>query len=233
MSESDTQYFFRLKKTFAEGNILQRHVVLERLREGIPTFETASLRSAAKRFLAEATDQVKREREEREQRRLEEEDVLLAKVRARLRAWAEGKIPFEFAERLVAGSAYWLSHPSGSPVRAPKHAERISDEIEGWLIEFGANKFLISNFVEASSERMLEYLVDFEINRSRISKANLNDDLKGIAAESVSNYKYERYDCYPHKGDFLAFGAQGIGLNSLCQIMIEGSGVDDFCSVFT
>lgn len=85
MKESDTQYFFRLKKTFVEGDILQKSVVLKRLKEGVATFETASLRSAAQRFLAEATDQFKRERDEREQRRLEEEDLMLAEVRTRLR----------------------------------------------------------------------------------------------------------------------------------------------------
>lgn len=233
MGESDTQYFFRLKKTFAEGNILQRYLVLERLKESVASFQTASLRSAAQRFVAAATNQMERELDERERLRREKEDVMLAEVRGRLRAWSDGDIPFQFANRLVAGSAYWLTHPSGSPVRAPKHAERVDEDMDGWLIEFGANKFMISKFVEASSERMLECLVGFEGMRSRISKANLRDEIKEIASESVYNYRYERYEYYAPKGDFLPFGTQGIGLNPLAEVMIEGSGIEDFCSSYT
>ncbi len=52
-------------------------------------------------------------------------------------------VPLELAKEFVQKTAWWHTHSSGNPVRAPKHSERIYKSIHGWSIDFGANTFLV------------------------------------------------------------------------------------------
>jgi hypothetical protein len=45
----------------------------------------------------------------------------------------------ETAKRFIRASAWWLTHSSYRPVRAPRHADRVQMSTHGWAVEFGGN----------------------------------------------------------------------------------------------
>lgn len=67
-------------------------------------------------------------------------------------------IPLELAKRFIRATAWWLTHSSGSPVRAPGHANRITKSHHGWVVDFGANTFLVGKAIERCRNILNDYL---------------------------------------------------------------------------
>ena len=136
-------------------------------------------------------------------------------------------MPLDLAERFIEATAWWLTHSSGSAVRAPKHAERIYKSDHGLAIDFGANTFLVEKALERCRNKVNDYLD--EAARGHITeKSDVIETLKRIVSGAVANadgYEYTGY--YPVENDDLVFGAQSIDLNDAADFIIWESGIED------
>ncbi len=142
-------------------------------------------------------------------------------------------VPLDLAEQFVAASAWWLTHSSGSPVRAPGHAERLRKSGVGWELAFGANNLLVSEAIAGCAGSLLSCLESAASGRL-ISRRNLRSCLKSCISNSVENGAGERYrGAYPSKDGRLVFGAQAIDLNDAVRFLIARCSMDDlmFCDL--
>lgn len=130
-------------------------------------------------------------------------------------------IPRELAEKFIRKSAWWLTHSSGSEIRAPGHASRIRNTHHGWAIEFGANDFLVGKAIERCRD-IINQLLDEASSGKFLLLDNLKKSLAQQISGSVSNangYEYEGY--YPITGGQLVFGAQAIDINDAVSFLIQ------------
>lgn len=126
----------------------------------------------------------------------------------------DGRVPRHVAENLVAGSAWWESHPSG-PVRAPRHADRLDGGERNWSVEFGANSFLVSAAVHDCCQCIRQWIQQQQALPVPVkSWEMLAGELTSIVRGSVANYRGDTYSGYGHgtQGK-LIFGAQAIYVN--------------------
>lgn len=131
----------------------------------------------------------------------------------------DGKVPRRVAEDVVAGSAWWESHPSG-PVQAPNHASRITGTESTWRIEFGANSFLISDAVRRCCNYIRKWATAQNAQVTANSWVDLHKELSAIIRMSVSNYRGDDYFSYgedtPGK---MIFGAQAIYIDDFIRCL--------------
>lgn len=120
----------------------------------------------------------------------------------------DGRVPHHVAKNIVAGCAWWESHPAG-PVRAPKHADRIEGSEKNWSVEFGANSFLVSAAIYNCCQCIRQWIQQQKAQPTREAWTNLNGNLQRIVRGSVANYRGDPYRDYGHQGK-LIFGAQAI-----------------------
>lgn len=130
-------------------------------------------------------------------------------------------IPRELAEEFVRRSAWWLTHSSGSEIRAPRHASRIRGTSHGWAVEFGANDFLVGKAIERCGKVIKQFL-----DEASSGKLLLLDELKKALAHqisrSVSNANgYEYEGCYPITHGQLIFGTQAIDIDDAINFLIQ------------
>ncbi|WP_143271851.1 hypothetical protein [Azospirillum brasilense] len=158
--------------------------------------------------------------------------MLRPKVSAaiRQRAWLNRNenIPRLLAEDFIESTAWWLTHSSGNPVRAPRHARRIYlSPRHGWALDFGANTFLVGKALERCRtiiHSFYEKISSGDIPiRSEVSRA-----LRRSIAGAVANYSGDEYTEYPDDGQDLVFGAQAIDLNDAVRFALRNSGLDEF-----
>ena len=125
----------------------------------------------------------------------------------------DGRVPGDVAKKLVEGSAWWESHPSG-PVRAPRHADRIKGCEKNWSVEFGANSFLVSAAVHSCCQCIRRWIQQQQAQPTYEAWTNLNQMLQDIVRSPVANYRGDRYSGYGHGTQSkLIFGAQAIDVN--------------------
>ena len=135
-------------------------------------------------------------------------------------------IPLELAQRFIRATAWWLTHSSGTPVRAPGHADRISKSHHGWAVDFGANTFLVGKAIERCRDVINDYLKDAAKGRMRFKSeviASLKKQVSGAVA-NVDGYEYAGY--YPIEDEQLVFGAQSINVLDAAWFMLRESGID-------
>nr|WP_321259070.1 hypothetical protein [uncultured Pseudodesulfovibrio sp.] len=129
-----------------------------------------------------------------------------------------GRVPRYVAKEIIAGCAWWETHPSG-PVRAPKHADRICGNEKSWCLDFGANTFLVSRAIHGCCKRMRQWIP--QQRRLPISPQemqSLNRTLQGVVRASVSNYRGDLFSSYGHNTTTkLIFGAQAICANDFIK----------------
>ncbi|QHU98790.1 hypothetical protein [Synechocystis sp. CACIAM 05] len=122
----------------------------------------------------------------------------------------------ETAEKLIEASAWWLTHSSGSPVRAPKHSKRIyRSNRYGWAIDFGANTFLIEHAIK-QCVRLLTIK-----NYSVFDKRDCVEEMRKKIRNSVLNCNGDLYDQYPLDGNDMVFGAQSIDLKDCVSFILN------------
>jgi hypothetical protein len=149
-------------------------------------------------------------------------------VRARVQQLsAHGKIDLEIAQEFIRESAYW-DHPKGSLVRAPKHAEQIyKDQNNDWVVDFGANSFLVGSAIYGCQEALLEFLEEAE-HGSIMTKPQLREKLELIVREAVANHKKERYRDYPvNNNNCMMFGTQAINISNFVDLIFSKCGIDN------
>lgn len=130
------------------------------------------------------------------------------------------RVPLRIAKFFIEHTAYW-DHPSGSLVKAPKHAENITDGENGWELKLGGNSFLIEYAID-SSIRLLNKVLDSFLKDNPICTYNeLNDRLILIVRGAVANNngcKYNGY--YPCYGSNIFFGTQVINIKNFVGIIL-------------
>ena len=147
-----------------------------------------------------------------------------------LRPWfaREESVPEEMAKDFVRATAWWLTHSSGHPVRAPGHAKRVKlSPRHGWAIEYGANSFLIGRAIESCRKILQDELKAVPEGES-IEKELIVKKLESAISRSVGNYYGDMYDHYPPDGGQLVFGAQAVDIDDGVRFIIKESGIDQF-----
>lgn len=147
----------------------------------------------------------------------------------RRRPWLKRKetIPLDLAQRFVASTAWWLTHSSGSPVRAPGHADRIYESHHGWAVDFGANTFLVGKAIERCKNAINQFL-DVAATGQIPTRSEVEAAIKRHVSGAVANvegYEYSGY--YPVDNQDLVFGAQSIDVGDAARFMIRESGIGE------
>jgi hypothetical protein len=130
----------------------------------------------------------------------------------------------EMAKRFIRASAWWLTHSSYRPVRAPGHADRLYMSHHGWAVDFGGNSFLVGKAIERC-RTILEQCRDEAARGQVLSRSDIEARLKKAISGAVANSIGEEYQGYYPitNDDLLKFGAQGIGADDGAIFMIEES----------
>lgn len=144
------------------------------------------------------------------------------------RSWmsnASADIPHDLAHGLVAGSVWWR-HPSGSVVRAPRHADRLEKFRIGWSVEFGANGFAAGHALalartiasDAMDKLAKGDVVTVEALRLRFAEA---------VEASVFNHDGTLYPrgSYRMEGRDLVFGVTTIDVQDCERYLLEATGL--------
>lgn len=142
------------------------------------------------------------------------------------RPWLKGDevVPKQLCTNFIQKSAWW-DHPSGGFVRAPGHAERIKqDTFHGWVIEFGANTFLVGKAISRSLKIVLSFYSDILHNKAT-NLDKLNRTIKQRISGAVAGYSGDEYYEYPIDGQDLTFGTQSIDVNDGAKYILKITGV--------
>jgi hypothetical protein len=130
-------------------------------------------------------------------------------------------IPRDVAERFVKRSAWWLTHSSGEPVRAPGHADRLRMSGHGSAVKFGANTFLVGKAIERCRNDLNDFF-DEAAKGKRVELAVVRVALKRHISRAVANYNGDEYaGPYPISNDQLVFGAQAIDVNDGATFILD------------
>lgn len=148
------------------------------------------------------------------------------------RAWLTRNeiIPKELAEDFIKNTAWWHTHSSGQPVRAPNHYKRIEMTRHGWSIKFGANFFLVGAAIERCRNEIDNYF-EKAINGELPSMTELKNKLKSHISGAVANHNGYEYDGYYNlQGPDMMFGAQSIDVDDGANFLISRSGIEELLS---
>jgi hypothetical protein len=228
--------FFELKQRYQAANALVRTFLLDEKFEALATNAcNPALRKSVRDFIEVERAEQRRRREiwkaefqrEREERDRERQ-IYVTKRMEVMDRWLMGTVQRSTARTLIEASAWWLTHSSGNPVRAPKHADRIESGKWGWSIEFGANHFLITKFVQESTPCLIE---GFDLIRKGeiLNRKFFVQRVRSILPTCVANYNYDRYERYEPTYGQLVFGAQAIDQNDAANSLIDMAGIARYC----
>jgi hypothetical protein len=130
----------------------------------------------------------------------------------------------EMAKRFIRASAWWLTHSSYRPVRAPRHADRVYMSHHGWAVDFGANAFLVGKAIERCRAILEECRYKAAAGQI-LARSDIEARLKRAISGAVANSSGEEYQGYYPitNDDLLKFGAQGIGVDDGASFMIDES----------
>ncbi|MXO57946.1 hypothetical protein GRI89_00085 [Altererythrobacter salegens] len=146
------------------------------------------------------------------------------------RKWLRTKgddIPLELCRELVAGSAWWLTHSSGSPVHAPRHADRLQKRYCGYCVKFGANSFAAGRALAKARDYAVT-VFEQAAEGNLPSERKIRQRLRAIPSDCVLNVNLDFYDHYPTNGvGELVFGAQAIDVNDCERILMRVTGLED------
>ena len=135
-------------------------------------------------------------------------------------------MPLETAERLIGRSAQFNSPTAKRLVDAPSHANRIKIRNDGWYIEFGSNKLLISRSVQRCKEVIYEFLCNVDRGEYE-TLLDLRNRLKRVIRGSVENVNGKVYPQYQHQGEAMVFGPAYIILDDFVNAIFELTKIDE------
>lgn len=162
-------------------------------------------------------------------KRIAVRNMKCAKSVRRLAPWLKGKdaVPRELAVGLIQSSAWWLTHSSGSPVRAPGHAANLYESKAGWIVAFGANTFLVGLALQRSRIEINRYL-DIASGGRLPLLSDLKVAVRKAIRGAVANYEGSLYESlYPETDGEMKFGAQAIDLNDAVDYVLTKAQVGD------
>lgn len=167
--------------------------------------------------------------------KLKEMNKKVPGVRGKLRPFrtknADVSITEEVAKLFIKKSAWWLKHPSGSAVRAPRHQHNVYGSNPDWKIDFGANTFLVGRAIQRclnTIESALEKISKGEL----VSYQDIRDRMSLNVRGAIANYDGYEYEGYYSaiEGNDMVFGTQSIDISDFINCAIE---LTRFDSVFT
>ncbi len=136
-------------------------------------------------------------------------------------------VPLEVAKDFIRASTWWLTHSSGLPVKAPRHANRIYKSYHGWAVDFGSNTFLVGKAVERCKNVVNEYL-DVASKGLLPLKSEVVASLKRQISGAVANADGNEYSgYYPIDHGELVFGATAIDLDDAAKYLFKETGMDE------
>ncbi|GAB3903283.1 hypothetical protein GCM10028803_31450 [Larkinella knui] len=136
------------------------------------------------------------------------------------------KVPEDFAKSFIRACAWWDKHPSGFPARAPRHADNIYlSSYYGWVLEFGANKFLVGKAIIRSANVVNTY-IENAAKGTLIRKNELVNAISNAIAGSVANFYDDEYYTYPIYSGQLEFGVHAIDLADAAEFLIKNSDLE-------
>jgi hypothetical protein len=116
----------------------------------------------------------------------------------------------ELAQAYIRKSIWWHSHSSGLPVRAPRHALRVTGWEGDWRLELGANFFLVGRAIARCMSVLEEYLVALE-NEDPPPASEIVGRLRLQVRGAVANATGSEYNgFYPLTGVDMMFGTTSI-----------------------
>jgi PLD-like domain len=129
-----------------------------------------------------------------------------------------GKVPEDVARRFLENSTWWHSHSSGTPVRAPRHANRMYGYGGDWKIDFGANTFLVGRAIERCARTIERFLADSEAG-TPWSHKYLFEQLKLNVRGAVAGYNGGEYaGYYPVSSNDMMFGVTSIDVEDFSKM---------------
>jgi hypothetical protein len=225
----EVQEFFALKQRYQSANSLVQSFLLDEKFEQLAlSASSPALRKSIRAFIdSEKSERARRHKEIREKHRIAREDHVAERMEV-MERWRQGIVQRSTARGLIEASAWWLTHSSGEPVRAPRHSERVENLNGGWSIEFGANHFLVSKLVQNSAPWFIE---GFDLIRQGelLNKKFYVQKVKSAAPGCVANYNYDRYERYEPSGGRLVFGAQALDIGDAANYLVNTAGISRYC----
>ena len=177
---------------------------------------------------AEVDEEFINELVEQRERLAKKQKAIIRRLK-RKKPWLKRKetIPLEVADAFIRATAWWLTHSSGQPVRAPGHADRIYLHSQhGWAVDFGANTFLVGKAIERCRNALNDCLD--EASKGRIPlKSEVLNSLKRHVSGAVANVDGNEYWDYPITGVDLTFGAQSIDVKDAANFILRESGIEE------
>lgn len=147
--------------------------------------------------------------------------VLDIRTRHDLLRTSGDEIPHSFAHSLVAESAWWLTHPRGTPVHAPGHAKRLENLYCGWSVRFGANWFAAGRAL-ARARNYANSVLDRAGHSTPPTRDEMYRYMRGIPSGCVLNVNLNFYDYYPtNSAGELVFGAQAIDVDCCARELMH------------
>lgn len=138
-----------------------------------------------------------------------------------LRGWVHGThVSREMAEGFVKASVWW-DHPSGSLVRAPRHAKNLEFTTHnGWQLPLGANRVLVSKIIQRARHIFVKAASTGELSSGILLKA-----LEGAVSGSIANVHGDEYYIYPDRDGYLEFGTQRLCLSDAAKYLMKEAGL--------
>lgn len=138
----------------------------------------------------------------------------------------DGNVPLETAERLIRRSAQFNSPTAKRLVDAPSHANRIKIRNDGWYIEFGSNKLLISRSVQRCKGVIYGFLCNVDREEYE-TLLDLRNQLERVIRGSVEDVNGKVYEQYQPQGSAMVFGTTYIILDDFVNAIFELTKIDE------
>lgn len=228
----DLERFFKLRAEYNAVNSLGKAVLLDRRFTALESeIESHSVKIAIRKFIAEEKAAAKKRHEEYMAEYQQKRDTEIEKRLAVLKQWSLGDVSRTAARGLIRASTWWLTHSSGTPVRAPGHDYRMEQKAWGWSIEFGANHFLIGRAIQRAAPILIDGFSLLKVNQIPNEKY-FDQKIQAILPSCVGNYNYDGYENYAPTNGRLIFGAQAIDLTDATNYIIRASGLSNHFLTF-
>lgn len=160
----------------------------------------------------------------------------LTEVRQKLEGYFDNAgeviIEKEVAQYLVRQSAWWLKHPAGYAVRAPRHASNIYGSNRDWRIDFGANSFLVGR-AAVRCLRTVKDAIDRIDRGELISYKDIRSRMFHNIWGSVANFEGVEYEGFYSaiEGNDIVFGTQSVDVSDFIECIESLTGINSVFNV--
>jgi hypothetical protein len=124
-----------------------------------------------------------------------------------------------FIETLIEKSVWWLSHPCGTPVRAPGHAKHIYGGQGRWSLDFGANTVNLTKAVCQARTSLLRWAQSVpSVPPDAAAWSELRNMFARAIRGSVKNYQSDYYFSYG-TSELMTFGVTAINVSDFVKAL--------------